>query len=205
VKLKHIALTKLEIPFRVSFKHASAERTTTEAVIAKAHSESGVIGYGEGCPRSYVTGETMESCMDFVEKYRADILQIENIGSLSAFVSDHAPVIDKSPSAWCAIETAILDLLGKIESKSIEAVIGIPEVQGSFYYTAVLGVSNPKVFAAQLARYIQIGFHDFKIKISGKSGVDASHIAAIRTAMPRMSVARPTFPGHPCGTRLICQ
>lgn len=188
MKLKHIELKKLEIPFRVSFKHASAERTTTETVIAEAHSENGMIGYGEGCPRSYVTGESIESCMDFMASHHQSIVSIDSIDSLRAFVSATQPAIDKNPAAWCAIETAILDSLGKLEEKSIEAVIGIPEIQGSFHYTAVLGVSNPKVFAAQLAQYIQIGFNDFKVKISGDAGVDVSNIAAIRTARPEAKI-----------------
>jgi L-alanine-DL-glutamate epimerase-like enolase superfamily enzyme len=188
MKLKHIELKKLEIPFRVSFKHASAERTTTEAVIAVAHSENGVVGYGEGCPRNYVTGESIESCMEFISAHYRSILTIGNVDSLRAYVSTNQSAIDKNPAAWCAIETAILDLLGKLENKSIEAVIGIPEIQGSFHYTAVLGVSNPKVFAAQLAQYIQVGFNDFKIKISGDAAIDASNIEAIRATRPEAKI-----------------
>ncbi len=188
MKSKRIELKKLEIPFRVSFKHASAERTITEAVIAVAQSENGMIGYGEGCPRSYVTGESIDSCMDFMASHHQSIVSIDSIDSLRAFVSATQPAIDKNPAAWCAVETAILDLLGKLEEKSIEAVIGIPEIQGSFHYTAVLGVSNPKVFAAQLAQYIQIGFNDFKVKISGYAAIDASNIAAIRTARPEAKI-----------------
>jgi len=188
MKLKLIELRKLEIPFRVSFKHTSAERTSTEAVIAVAQSESSMSGYGEGCPRSYVTGESIESCMDFITTHHQSIVEIDDIDSLRAFISTNQSAIDKNPSAWCAIETAILDLLGKLEGKSIEAVLGIPEIQGSFHYSAVLGVLNPKVFAAQLAQYIQIGFHDFKVKISGDVTIDASNIAAIRTALPKAKI-----------------
>lgn len=188
MKLKHIEFKKLEIPFRVSFKHASAERTSTEAVIAIAESENGLVGCGEGCPRSYVTGESIESCVEFIAAHYRNILAISDIDSLRAFVLANHAIIDKNPAAWCAIETSILDLLGKRENKSIEAVAGLPEIQGDFYYTAVLGVSNPKVFAAQLAQYVQIGFNDFKVKISGDVAVDASNIAAIRTARPEAKI-----------------
>jgi len=184
MELKRIELKKLEIPFRVSFKHALAERTVTETVIAIAHCNTDLKGYGEGCPRHYVTGESIESCMDFLKKNNTNILQINSVQSLQDFVSDNRLDIDNNPAAWCAIETAFLDLFGKIERKSIEAVIGIPEIQGNFHYTAVLGVSNPKVFQVQLAQYIQIGFNDFKVKISGDSAADTSNIAAIRAVIP---------------------
>jgi len=183
MKLKQLELKKLEIPFRVSFKHASAERTTTEAVIAIARSKDGVTGYGEGCPRSYVTGESIESCMDFAVTHSQEILRINNIDSLTAFVSANQSAIDKNPAAWCAIETALLDLLGKLVGKSVEAVISIPEIQDNFHYTAVLGISNPKVFQAQLAQYLQIGFGDFKVKISGDDAIDMANLTAIHTAI----------------------
>ncbi|MFN5351126.1 MAG: enolase C-terminal domain-like protein [Alphaproteobacteria bacterium] len=188
MKLKKIELKKLEIPFRVSFKHASAQRTKTETIIALAYSESGVIVYGEGCPRSYVTGESIKSCMDFIANHHHDIVKVDGIDSLKRFISANQPAIDKNPAAWCAIETAILDLLGKLENKSIEAVLGIPEIQGSFHYTAVLGISNPKVFAAQLAQYIQIGFNDFKVKISGDASIDKANIKAISTTLPSAKI-----------------
>lgn len=183
MKLKHLELKKLEIPFRLSFKHASAERTATETVIAVVHSNNDLIGYGEGCPRSYVTGESIESCMDFMANHRHDIVKVDGTDSLKQFISANQPAINKNPAAWCAIETAILDLLGKLEGKPIETVIGIPEIQGSFLYTAVLGVSNPKVFAAQLAQYIQIGFSDFKVKISGDAAIDVANLTAIRATL----------------------
>ena len=186
--LEHIELTKLEIPFRVSFKHASAERTMTETVIAIAHSENAVMGYGEGCPRSYVTGESIDSCMEFIASNHHNIVLIDSIDSLRAYVSGNQPAIDKNPAAWCAIETSILDLLGKSEKKSIEAVLDVPEIQGSFLYTAVLGVSNLKVFSVQLAQYVQIGFNDFKVKISGDAATDASNIAAILYARPEAKI-----------------
>lgn len=188
MKLIHIELKKLEIPFCVSFKHASAERTTTEAVIAIVHSDADITGYGEGCPRSYVTGENIESCMLFLEKHHNDILPINNINLLKTFVTDYKDTIDKNPSAWCAIETAILDAFGKAEGKSIDAVVGLSELDGEFKYTAVLGVSNPKVFQAQLTQYIQIGFNDFKVKISGDSYVDKENINAIHAAIPSAKI-----------------
>ncbi len=188
MKLKHIELKKLEIPFRVSFKHASAERTTTETVIAIAYSENGMIGYGEGCPRSYVTGESIESCIDFIANHHHEIMKLNSIGSLREFIFTKQQTIDKNPAAWCAIEIAVLDLLGKLEASSIEEVIDNPEIQGSFHYTAVLGVSNPKVFLAHLTQYLQIGFNDFKVKISGDLAIDKANLTAIKAARPKAKI-----------------
>ena len=55
-----LVLHPLRIPLARSFKHASAERTCTESLLAVVRDASGREGLGEGCPRSYVTGESLE-------------------------------------------------------------------------------------------------------------------------------------------------
>jgi L-Ala-D/L-Glu epimerase len=188
MKLKQIELKKLEIPFRQSFKHASAERSSTETVIACALSEDNIIGYGEGCPRSYVTGESVASCLAFVEAHRSTILKINDIDSLRAFVFSNKIIIDQNPAAWCAIEISILDLLGKLQKKPIETILDIPEISGNFYYTGVLGVSNPKAFTSQLEQYLKLGFNDFKLKVSSDLNADLSNIRAIRKILPNATI-----------------
>jgi L-alanine-DL-glutamate epimerase-like enolase superfamily enzyme len=188
MKLKTIQLTKLEVPFRTSFKHSSADRSITEAVIAVAQSTDSIIGYGEGCPRSYVTGESIDSAMSFLEENKDKILSINGIESLKEWICENVAVIDKNPAAWCAIETALLDLLGKQEGLSIESLIGIPELEGNFQYTAVLGVATPQAFAAQLTQYFKLGMSDFKIKISGKLEIDKQNIKTITDSLPSAKI-----------------
>ena len=49
-----LELKTIEIPFRTSFKHASAERNETESAWVEAFLASDCVGYGESCPRVYV-------------------------------------------------------------------------------------------------------------------------------------------------------
>ena len=68
--LTELSLIKLNIPFKVSFKHSSAERSRSQSILVAARSASGNIGLGEGCPREYVTHETVESAFVFFERHR---------------------------------------------------------------------------------------------------------------------------------------
>lgn len=188
MKLSCLEMKRLEIPFRVSFKHSSAERSATEAVIAIVSCENDLRGYGEGCPRSYVTGESIESCLSFAKEFKNEILEINSIDALREFISKNRVAIDKAPAAWSAIEIALLDWMGKAQRESVEEVVGLPMVKGVFQYTAVLGASKPDVFQAQLAQYVKIGFSDFKIKISGDSTADLSSLRAIREALPEARI-----------------
>ncbi len=176
MKILDIELKQLEIPFRVSFKHAAAERSATETVITVARSEQGYTGYGEGCPRGYVTHESIDSAKSFFEEFKSTIIMVENLASLKAWVLAHRQQINANPAAWCSIETAILDLLGKEEEKSLDALLDLPKLQGDFDYTAVLGVTSRKAFQAQLGQYAQLGFNDFKIKLCGTYAVDRGNM-----------------------------
>ncbi len=165
---RSLELARIDIPFRVRFAHASAVRDRTESVLVKATTAAGTAGYGEGCPRSYVTGEDLASVRRFFEEHAGAILdEVADVESLRGFIGGHRAEIDAHPAAWCAIELALLDALAREGGQSVEAALGLPELAGSFQYTAVLGDSEPAAFERLLGLYRAAGFRDFKLKLSG--------------------------------------
>lgn len=173
----------LTIPFNVSFKHASAERASTQTLWVEAHGSTGEIGHGEGCPREYVTNESLAGAQSFFAVHQPDWRKnIHDIETLAKWAMRHRAEIDANPASWAAVELALLDLFGKEAGQSIEALIGLPELAGSFCYTAVIGDAAPPQFEAQLTRYIQAGFRDFKIKLSGQLDRDLTKVAALISA-----------------------
>jgi len=178
--LDSIEAFALAIPFNVAFKHASAERATTQALWIEARTRDGTVGFGEGCPREYVTAESMRSAQTFVAAHRRDWLQsIRDIDALTDWVERHRGDIDANPAAWTAVELALLDLIGKGERKPVESLLGLQQVAGRFRYTAVLGDSASRQFEAQLAHYLEAGFRDFKIKLSGERERDLAKVQAL--------------------------
>lgn len=156
------------VPFNVVFRHASAARASTQNIIVSVTSDCGKTGYGEGCPREYVTGETVESAFTFVDTHNASIVKtVTSVESLREWIDDNTEAIDDNPSAFCALELALLDLLGKVEGKSIEQILSLPPLSGIIHYTAIIGDSPLPVFTWQLFRYLRESFSDFKIKLSG--------------------------------------
>jgi L-alanine-DL-glutamate epimerase-like enolase superfamily enzyme len=180
VKISNITIEELQIPFKQAFSHASATRNTTEAVLVKVESGNGFVGYGEGCPRSYVTGETIQTTQEFFNDYKDKVYMLKSLADIKQWAVEHEGVIDQNPAAWCAIELALLDVLGKETQKSLEALLSLPELSGTFRYTAVLGSSNLNTYKKQLQQYIHTGFKDYKIKVSGKFDEDKGKIDALR-------------------------
>jgi L-alanine-DL-glutamate epimerase-like enolase superfamily enzyme len=178
-----IVARSLEIPFKTAFAHASASRDTTHSLWVEARMRDGATGYGEGCPRDYVTGETLEGALAFVARF-TDIWpkEIRDAETLATWTRTHRAEIDANPAAWCAVELALLDAFSHQAGKTIEALLGLPAIAGKFRYTAVIGDAAAKRFGAELSRYRQAGFRDFKIKLSGDLQRDVDKVALLDAA-----------------------
>ncbi|WP_342349000.1 enolase C-terminal domain-like protein [uncultured Nitrospira sp.] len=167
MSLMHLSQTMLEIPFNQVFTHATATRACTESVLVKATNSQGLIGLGEGCPRSYVTGETLKTAQVFFETNRPSWENLQGLEDLRTWMADNVKRIDANPAAWCAVELALLDLWGQESGQSLEALLGLFEVAGSFHYSAVLGTDRLITFQKQATQFLALGFVDFKVKVSG--------------------------------------
>jgi len=176
-----LSIQTLEIPFKHSFSHASATRQETEAVLVKAITASGATGYGEGCPRSYVTGESLSSAVLFFDSFKDELIGLDDLPSMLDWAGRHANDIDQNPSAWCAVECAILDALSRERGCSIEVFLSLKELEDVFSYTAVLGSEGIKTFDGIMAMYQQVGFTDYKLKISGNLELDQQKIALLKS------------------------
>jgi L-alanine-DL-glutamate epimerase-like enolase superfamily enzyme len=181
--LQSLEVSALGIPFKGSFKHVSAERHAMQSLWVRAQAAGGETGFGEGCPREYVTAESMSTALAFVERHRAEWLSsLCDVQSLERWVSTHRAEIDAHPAAWTAVELALLDLFGKTQHRSIEGVLGLPELDGRFRYTAVIGDGPPQQFSAQLQQFLKAGFKSFKIKLAADAPANLSKVRALAEA-----------------------
>ncbi|MCZ6587326.1 MAG: hypothetical protein O7B24_05195, partial [Alphaproteobacteria bacterium] len=118
MKIERIDSFCFPVAFKQVFRHASASRAMAENVIVAVRSSDGALGYGEGCPRAYVTGESVASATEFIARHRQALAQdVQSLDDLRRWIGDHAAEIDANPAAFCAIELALLDLLGRSEGQ----------------------------------------------------------------------------------------
>lgn len=180
MRLASIDAGPLVIPFTTRFSHASATRAETASLWVTATTRDAVTGQGESCPRPYVTGESVESASAFVATHRDDLMaSVGDLASLTAWEVAHAAAIDAAPAAWCAVELAILDVLGRTAGVALETLLGLPPLAGPFRYTAVIGDGDLAHFERQWARYRAAGFRDVKLKVSGDRARDLPKLAAL--------------------------
>ncbi|MXZ55034.1 MAG: hypothetical protein F4227_01020 [Gammaproteobacteria bacterium] len=171
-RILNFEIFSFPVPFRRVFRHSSASRQQAENFIVRATVNQQITGWGESCPREYVTGETIATCRQFLKDNLESLYGIENIDSLRSWIDNHEQLIDKNPSAFCAIELALLDAFGKEHSVPIETLLGIDQLRETTNYSAVLGDSPYLVYWLLAQRYRVRGFRNVKIKLSGNLNSD---------------------------------
>jgi len=160
-------------PFRSRFEHAAAARQRAENVIVIAEGANGLIGLGEGCPRSYVTGETVAGALEAITRWRKDGIEaVSDFAALTIWMERRRADIDANPSAFSAVEIALLDLFARAAGWPIEQLLGIDGHDTVLRTSAVYGVSHTPKFLLQAALYNLNGMRNAKLKVSGDAERD---------------------------------
>lgn len=179
-KTLELKIHPLHIPLRTTFKQASSARNLGESIWCKAQ-RGNLTGYGEGCPRIYVTNETVETGLIWLKERLSELSnKCNSLVGLKKWMTDNRAMIDQHPAAFCAIETALLDLFAREKGQSVEALLGLTPPQNIYQYTAVLGDSSEEKFKALIQRYLSMGFTDFKVKVNGQLAEDQQKLKNIR-------------------------
>jgi muconate cycloisomerase len=186
MKIRSVALYHLELPLAQAFSHSAKHRTVSDALIARVESDQGVVGFGEGAPRPYVTGETLDSAIACVASQVWPALRGTTFPALRAtaglaLISRLIPTPPPQDRVrWhasrCAVELALLDCLLR------EAGIGLAELlparRQRIRYSGVIGTVNVEE-ARRLAHQMKLaGLSAVKIKVG--SGDDVARLGTVR-------------------------
>lgn len=117
-------LYAVDLPFRLAFKHAAAERSSSYSLFLKCTLDNGVSGFGECLPRDYVTGESRAGAFAMLEEQILPRLAgrgFASLDELTAFLDecdgkapgDWVPPERPQTAAWSAVDLALLDSFGK--------------------------------------------------------------------------------------------
>ncbi len=178
--LRKIDLYILQIQLCMPIKHYLAERTHSENLVVKVVTDSGVVGFGEGIARQYVTGEVMESSLRFLQDHLIPELNgfhpsgpPDLIEALTELLSEDNRA--QAPAACCALELAILDAAGKTWSQSVAQMLGGEDQP--LIYSAVIPMMSPPNFhrLLHLIRDMEMSF--VKIKVGNERDTEVLSLA----------------------------
>jgi L-Ala-D/L-Glu epimerase len=168
VRINLINIYKLLLPFSYEFAHSLRKRNSVKNVIIEIIADKGqIIGYGEGAPRSYVTGETQDgaasSVKDLIEKYIFP-WELNDVDQIWDFV-DSLPDEKDHNSAICALEMALLDTLGRRQNKPIVAYFPHDFYVNVIHYGAVIPLGSQGTITETCHIIKEMGFSKLKLKM----------------------------------------
>src|SRR5262249_53574682 len=120
-------------------KHASHERTTSDSLVVRVTLTDGAVGYGEGVPRDYVTGETVASTFDTLSAL--DVARhvgkpVDFAGGVRRLEGPEVPATRAGPrgmsgnAARCALELAVLDAYGHRFGQPLSDAVRLADAPG---------------------------------------------------------------------------
>ena len=187
----------VRVPFRRRVTHASATRAESDNLLVKCKLGDGTEGWGEGVPRSYVTGETIAGAFQQLARAQLesqtdrDCSVWENVLDLCQQLRFPSPGDDPrgcyGNALRCAIELSVLDAYGRLFGEPLSAVTRhyepaqpicteLDEVRYSGAITAE-GPWRERISALKMRAY---GFRHCKIKVAVPGVNDRQRLRTIR-------------------------
>ncbi len=117
-------LWHLELPVTSRRDHGiGSVEGTCEVVVLRLTSEDGTEGYGEASPWSVFTG-TPEATYAALDRYLRPLVVGSQVADRTAIMSRAAYAVAHCTEAKAALETALLDLTGRISGLPVWALLG---------------------------------------------------------------------------------
>jgi muconate cycloisomerase len=202
MRVAELTAFQVHIPLKKPIRHASHERTATENLVVRCVLADGTEGFGEGVPREYVTGETIDSAIALLK--RSDLAGLmEGCGDFTAAVSlaERLRLADISGddrqcqgnAARCAVELALLDAYGKHFGQPISDAtkIAAPDVydaRSQIQYSGAITSTRGMKLRWAAWKYRFFGFHQMKVKVGIAGMDDVKRLKIIRGRMGKIDL-----------------
>lgn len=200
--IRRLTLHRVAVPLKKPVKHASHERTESENLIVRVELDDGTAGYGEGVPRDYVTGETVDTTFDALAKADwprvigrpgsfAEVVKV--LEGLSLAEIDDDPRGMRGNAARCALELAVLDAYGRHFGASLGDAVNIVEADGlerfarprPVRYSAAITAESKRKEIISAIKFRVYGFRDVKAKVGVAGQDDPARMERIRRILGR--------------------
>lgn len=200
MRVVELEALQVRIPLRRRMTHASHSRSETENLVVRCVLSDGSVGYGEGVPREYVTGETIATCWELLRRSRLEEQLEAEIPDFVAGVRlaerlHIAPAEgDERQSLGnatrCAVELALLDACGRAFGEPLSRVTEVlaPELyqfRPQVRYSGIL--THPRGWKRRLYPFVYrwTGFTHVKIKVGIGGEDEVKRLAVLRRYLGR--------------------
>jgi L-Ala-D/L-Glu epimerase len=187
-----LRLFAVDLPFKVTVRHAAAARTTSESLFLRARLDDGTEGWGECLPRAYVSGEGRDQAFALLRDTILPALVGRSFPSLREAVSFLEKCDGKAPpewvrpetpqtSAWCSVGLALLDAFGRAAGEPARpgpaAGPAPPDALRRSPYSGVVSAGHGWRHAVSLLKVRAFRFPHVKLKVEHDGSLPAARTA----------------------------
>jgi muconate cycloisomerase len=154
-------------------------------VLVRLELADGTVGWGEGIPREYVTGETVDSAVRVIRDAYAQRLNRPDPLAEPPVAEDG--VVHNA--AWCACELAFLDAAGRSRRERLAdmlgGTVGLKPHRLLRRVSAVLGAGPREETRRDLRLMRLLAFRDYKLKVGRDAEHDEANLAECHRQLGR--------------------
>ncbi len=178
MKIEHIDIFSLSLPFKKPLVTASNNFTVANGLVVKIVSDGGLEGYGytDPFPR---TGETSETVRSVIEKVIKPLLLGRDARELARLNREINHKLTLNPRAKSAVQTALFDLLARSLKAPLFALLG-GLARKEIRVIRMVGLGGPEEMAEEAQTLVRGGLTALKLKINGDLIPDLERISAVR-------------------------
>jgi len=184
MKVEKINTYEIALPFAGNFPHALNKGAFAKNIVCEIIAKEGTIrGYGEGAPRPYVTGETQKSTSEDITRFArfsAFPRNLEDISQIWGFI-DSLPEEKVHHAAICAIESALLDALGRKENRYLTTYLPMDFVTQKIHYGAVIPLWNQNGTHGFCRRIQEQNITRLKLKMGKDLSQNRKNLETVKT------------------------
>lgn len=181
MNIRSIHIHPVSIPLNFQFKQSNNSGTSQSlSTIIELVTEDGVRGYGESCPRPYVTGEKVTDIIRDIERIRPEILvrPMSNPEDLKERIKSWRSIV--GPSTRCALELAWLDAWSRSRKQSMPEFLPLV-YREKISYSLVLPLLPPTLLAKTLKKLAHFRPPAIKLKAGNDQSENLQRIEILKS------------------------
>jgi muconate cycloisomerase len=202
MSIRQVSLFHVAVPLKKAIRHASHERTDSDNLVVRVRLDDGTEGYGEGVPRPYVTGETIETTFDALAA--VDVAQqigaprgpaelVARLEGLTLAETSSDPRGMFGNAARCALELAVFDAYLRRFNCPLWFAIALVDAHGLrmrhspgwVRYSGAITAESARKEVVSAWKMWLYGFAQTKVKVGVNGQDDAARLARLRQVLGR--------------------
>jgi muconate cycloisomerase len=185
--IKKLDIWHLKLGFQSPIKHSLANHIGSENLVLRVTTADAVMGYGEGVPRAFVTGEVLGDSLAFIQEVLGPEILARKFHSAQGLIIAMEDLYKQTqaqqyPAAFCALETALLDAAGRTWEAPLSELIG-PKLRESLVYSAVIPMMSMEQMS-QIFNLVKMNHMRFvKLKVGTDTDLETLKMARDRLGL----------------------